>query len=375
MAMMLVAGFASAQQILPQSLMHNRGAIRLDQNIQVMNNAKGLGDTAGMSVNYMPALNMANLVGGYVMTNSSSVRIGYWWGTSGTVADTSSDVWIQCYEATDASVLRIAGIGFYCVNYDIQSGNGQLDTVELMLNKIYSDGCGIGYNSGAWTYGPGPAAYLNTTGATGSLLGTLKITVPEIDTSLSNGPVFNYRAFPEPITVTGSSPAYMFAVCANFHSPRMNGDTVYFCCDDNGDGAQLSYSQSGNVCPDGANYYLPTSNYFTYNGTAGGLDNNGAIFAVMASTIGVDESYLNGVKLNIRNSSNGAILDYSLKNNGKVSLQIHDINGKYVKGFNQGVQMAGDYSLDLQTSNLPAGSYLVIMNAAGKHVAKQFVIQ
>jgi hypothetical protein len=200
------------------------------------------------------------------------------------------------------------------------------------------------------------------------------MTLADVDTSLTNGLVFNYAAFDAPITVTGSNPDG-FAITADFHQPRVNGDTIYLVCDDQGDGQQLMYSQSAYVMPDFSSYYAPTSNYFTYNGTAGGLDNNGALFAIISGGGGINDDYFQGMKLSARNTSDGqTILDYAVENAGNVTFKIHDIAGKYVAGYMEGNKSAGSYSLNLNT-NLPTGQYLVIMTAGGNMMGKQIFVR
>lgn len=376
--MLLMTGFLMAQQVVGTPKIRHNGAVPINTKSLLLNNSstRGLGDTAGFSANYLPAIVMADLVGGYGMTATGIGKIGYWWGTNYSPADTAYDVWIQCYETIDGSAIHIDGIGFYCVNKSIMSGNGTTDSVIFSIQKIMSDGCMVSYNNSTPAYGPGPKAYLNSTGTTGTLLINTRMAVADIDTSLSAGLVFNYMAFPSSLAVTASNPASMFAVTADFFQPRMHGDTVYLICDADGDGMSLKYSQSGERCPNGTSYYYPMSNFFNYNGSDGGLDNNGALFAVMSSTIGMNENFINGIKLGVRNEANGgAILDYAIQSNANVTFRIHDISGHFVKEYTEGNKVAGQYSVNLNTSNLAAGEYIVIMNAGGKALAKKFIIE
>ena len=197
----------------------------------------------------------------------------------------------------------------------------------------------------------------------------------DIDTSLSQGLVFNYVTFAAPVSITTSAPVDMFGIACDFFQPRMAGDTVYFVCDDQGDGQAMKFSQQGDRMPNGTGFYYPMSNFFTYNGTDGGLDNNGAIFAVMSPTIGISENFINGMKLGVRNTSDGAILDYAIQSNSKVNFIIHDITGKLVDGYAEGNKTAGQYSLKLNSNRLAPGQYIVIMNACGRSLAKQIIIQ
>jgi hypothetical protein len=374
-ALLLVAGIAMAQLQAPASLIKQYGAVpMMSKQIPMFDNSKAAGDTVGLSSNYLPQIVLANLVGGYGLTQTGLGKIGYWWGTSGAPMDTAMDIWIQCYENTGGTPIVIEGIGFYCVNKEVVAGDATTDTIFFLVNKLLPDGCGIGYSSGTWTYGPGPQFYYSTTAPDGTLLGMTYMTLADVDTSLTNGLVFNYAAFDAPITVTGSNPDG-FAITADFHQPRVNGDTIYLVCDDQGDGQQLMYSQSAYVMPDFSSYYAPTSNYFTYNGTAGGLDNNGALFAIISGGGGINDDYFQGMKLSARNTSDGqTILDYAVENAGNVTFKIHDIAGKYVAGYMEGNKSAGSYSLNLNT-NLPTGQYLVIMTAGGNMMGKQIFVR
>jgi hypothetical protein len=375
--MLLIASYIMAQQGMENTIIKHFGAVPVKtKTLSLIDNSKGLGDTAGISSHYMPALVQTHLNGGYGLTVTGGGKIGYWWGTSESPADTAKDVWIQCYESLDGLPLNIVGIGFYCVNKTIMSGDGTTDTVVFSIQKIKSDGCMISYSGTTATRGPGPKGYLNTGGTNGTLLAKTKMTVAAIDTSIVNGaPVFNYMALPTTVYVTGSNPLTMFAVAVDFFQPRMKGDTVYLICDDQNDGMALKYSQSGSRCPNGTSYYYPISNFFTYNGTDEGLDNNGALFAVLSSVEGINESFINGMKLGVRNTTHGAILDYAIQTNSNVTFKIHDIMGKFVKGYSEGNRASGEYSFNLNTQDMAPGEYIVIMNACGRSLAKQIFIQ
>jgi hypothetical protein len=377
LCMLLITSYLMAQQGMENTIIKQYGAVPVKtKTISLIDNSKGLGDTAGFSSNYMPAIVQSHLNGGYGLTVTGGGKIGYWWGTSESPADTAKDVWIQCYESLDGMPLHIVGIGFYCINKTIMTGDGTTDTLMFSIQKILSNGCGTAYNSGTWTYGPGPKAYLNSTGTNATLLTKTKMTVAAIDTSIVNGgPVFNYMALPSPITVTTSNPSSMFAVAVDFFQARMKGDTVYLICDDQNDGLALKYSQSGSRCPNGNNYYYPVSNFFTYNGSDGGLDDNGALFAVMSPTTGMNETFINGMKLGVRNTHDGTFLDYAIQSNSNVTFKIHDIMGRFVKGYSEGNKASGEYSFNLNTRDMAPGEYIVIMNACGRSLAKQIIIQ
>lgn len=380
-SIVLLTSFLMAQQGMEGPRIHHYGAVPvMTKNLTLPSNfgSKDLGDTTGFSTNYVPQVVFANLVGGYGLTATGVGKIGYWWGTNKSPADTATDVWIQCYQTIDASPINVIGIGFYCVNKTIMSGDGTLDSVRFYLQKTKVDGCMTEYTSGTPgvpVYGPGPKGYLNMTGTNGTCVAKARMALADIDTSLSQGLVFNYVTFAAPVSITTSAPVDMFGIACDFFQPRMAGDTVYFVCDDQGDGQAMKFSQQGDRMPNGTGFYYPMSNFFTYNGTDGGLDNNGAIFAVMSPTIGISENFINGMKLGVRNTSDGAILDYAIQSNSKVNFIIHDITGKLVDGYAEGNKTAGQYSLKLNSNRLAPGQYIVIMNACGRSLAKQIIIQ
>jgi hypothetical protein len=373
----------SAQQAIQGSASIKKyGAIpvtnkKIKVNTEVQS-SKNVGDTIGLTntSDYFPTIVLADLVGGYGMTSGGN-HIGYWWGTNGSPTDTASDVWIQVYENNGTTPLLIDGIGFYCVNKYRNPTAGIHDTVYLTVNKLFSDGCGIAYESSTqtWTNGPGPKAYLTVGGTNGSLMGKTYIRVANIDTSLSSGLVFNYRAFTTPVLVSGSSPPGL-AVCANFHQPRVYGDTAYLVCDGNGDGYQFCYSQSGSIPGNFiGTYYLPTSNYFTYNGTPGGLDNNGALFAIVGTGVGINDDFFQGMKLELRNTQSQSYLYYAIERDCKVTLNIHDITGKLIESINPGSQAAGLYSIELNNDRFTPGQYIIVMTAGSGKMAKKVFIK
>lgn len=372
----LLAGNVIAQQVSQTPIVKKYGVVPTSKQIPSIYKQKAPGDTLGINLDSWPTFNFANITGGYGLTDSQDNLIGYWWGTNGAPADTAIDNWIQVWDNLGTNKLKIAGVGFYCINKNTTvSGTPQNDTVFFSINKLYSDGCMIGYaaaNNPPQTYGRGPKNYLNSTGNGASFLAGTYMTVADIDTSLSAGLIFNYAPLTAPVTVTGTITDGL-AIVANFHQPRVNGDTVYLVCDSQGDGMMLRYGQQGNMNADGSLYWLPMSNFFTYEGSDGGLDNNAALFAVITTDAGLEADYFQGIKMDVRTTSDGPILDYAIENNCGVSVNIHDISGKLVKAFDEGSMSAGQHSISLTNLNLSGGEYIIVISAGNGRMAEKFI--
>jgi hypothetical protein len=79
----------------------------------------------------------------------------------------------------------------------------------------------------------------------------------------------------------------------------------------------------------------------------------------------VNNTSLNGVTLsqNVPNPAiNNTKVDFSLVNNQEVNVNLFDITGKLVKGYNLGNLSAGNHSISFDTSDLSTGTYFYSLN-------------
>jgi hypothetical protein len=94
--------------------------------------------------------------------------------------------------------------------------------------------------------------------------------------------------------------------------------------------------------------------------------------------INVAENNNNGVVLS-QNMPNPAaantVVNYSLNNNEQVSLIVRDITGRIVMNINEGVQAAGNHSININVESLGAGIYTYTLNAGSVHMTKEMMVK
>lgn len=126
--------------------------------------------------------------------------------------------------------------------------------------------------------------------------------------------------------------------------------------------------------------------YYECNGTAGKqagadsehfLQNWGIWTRITVDGVGINEEGNTGIALqqNVPNPSNGnTMINYSIAKEGNVSLEVYDVTGQLVSNVNEGQQVAGQHSIDLNTSNYAPGVYFYTLIVDGVKVTKKMVI-
>ncbi len=108
------------------------------------------------------------------------------------------------------------------------------------------------------------------------------------------------------------------------------------------------------------------------------LDLDIAIFPIININTGIQENFINGIKLyeNYPNPfSSSTTIAYELESNAKnVTFFIHDLNGKQVKKIELGNVASGKHMLDLSASELSSGTYFVMMQADHNRLAEKMTI-
>ena len=67
-------------------------------------------------------------------------------------------------------------------------------------------------------------------------------------------------------------------------------------------------------------------------------------------------------------------ISYDLPEDQRVRLDVFDIDGKMIETLVDAVQSAGEHQIDWQTAELPAGSYLYILDLGGKLISNKCLI-
>ncbi len=103
-----------------------------------------------------------------------------------------------------------------------------------------------------------------------------------------------------------------------------------------------------------------------------------AIFPVISTGTGLDEYFINGIKLE-QNQPNPAsattLIQYEVKNNSNVSLQVFDITGRIVLTMDEGNQLAGLHTIVIDANKLQSGTYFYSLKAGEKRLTKKMVIE
>lgn len=103
-----------------------------------------------------------------------------------------------------------------------------------------------------------------------------------------------------------------------------------------------------------------------------------AIFPIIEQGTGIESPMVNGVSLGVSGANpflNTTTVNYTLQNNAtNVDIVILNANGQVVSNEKRGTQAAGSYNYEVG-SNLAAGTYFVMLNADGRHLAVKMVKQ
>lgn len=157
--------------------------------------------------------------------------------------------------------------------------------------------------------------------------------------------------------------------------PLAPGDTIGLVSDKKNDaaGVQMTFHRAWYGATSYSPWVITDGGFFT----AGGLDNNVAIFPILSAITGVKE-YVNGVKLSAlypNPTKDVATISYSLeKESNNVSLTVYNVVGTKVYSESFGTQAAGDYKINLDASSYAAGSYFYQLRANGHTITKEFVV-
>lgn len=107
------------------------------------------------------------------------------------------------------------------------------------------------------------------------------------------------------------------------------------------------------------------------------LDIEFAIFPIVEMGTGIGESYINGISAGFTGGNvftENTTMNYSLQNSAeKVTIRIVDAQGRTVSEEVRENQAAGNYSYDINGSNLAAGVYYAQIQANGTGVAVKMV--
>jgi hypothetical protein len=310
-------------------------------------------DTTGLVnvTDFLPAFNVASPT--FYSYGSASLTTGYLYGNNGS-ANGFKEIG-QGYQNIIGSPIDI--IGVLCWFGGKQSDLGSSGTSKVVV-KAYDMAANKSYNVNAGAFNsttlnwPGP----NTMKASADIL------YPAIDTLN-----FNYVAFAPVAHIAASTD---FLVSVDF-STLAAGDTAGLVSDaaNNAMNIDLAFHKT-------ATKWFVSDELFSGAPATGGLDNDVAIWAVVSDATGVNE-FFNGMKLTTypNPAVNNVTVEYTLEKDAKnVKLFVADAAGRKVFDNVYGAQAAGTYKVNIDASNLAAGTYFYQLNAGGHDFTKQLVI-
>ena len=95
------------------------------------------------------------------------------------------------------------------------------------------------------------------------------------------------------------------------------------------------------------------------------------------SYVGIEETGTNDFSIgqNIPNPfGENAVINYELKEAGNVSIEFVDVTGKLVKSINNGTQVAGNYSVQIDANEFAEGIYFYTFTVGTEKVTKRMVV-
>lgn len=287
-------------------------------------------------------LNLGYLGGGYIYGNNSD----------------GLDACAQGYQNVNATPVKITGVlAVFVGKKSINGATGGANSVVTVKAWNIADNKANNTNGAnppaPALNSPGPATSLNAPIASASLA------YADIDTT-----DFTYIPFATPPSVSGD-----FAIGVDFNT-LVAGDTAGLLSSPLNSAGNLDFAFH-NI----ANGWYVTDLLFSTSGS-GDIDNNIALWAILANATGVDE-YFNGMKLTTypNPTVDKATIEYTLENASKdVAITVFDKSGRKVLVQNYDNQAAGTYKVDINASVLSSGTYFYQLIANGHSFAKQFVV-
>jgi hypothetical protein len=250
----------------------------------------------------------------------------------------------KAQEFINSASINVIGCLFWAGAKQI---NGTIGTILVNLYKMDSIGTTtLGYSQ------PCP----------GTVLSTVTRTMDLIDTSLNIANGLNAVDFASPISVTGN-----FALGLDF--TYIGDDTIGIVSTTDGD---ATTEHTFDKWADGAWSSMKAA-------TDWGMSFDMFIYAVVDEEAGVNDNYFfDGIKLS-QNQPNPAttstLIQYDVRNNSNVSLEVYDATGKLVLTMDEGEQPAGRHNILIDAGKLQSGSYFYSLKADNHRLTKKMVIE
>ncbi|MCW3070829.1 MAG: peptidase [Bacteroidetes bacterium] len=245
-------------------------------------------------------------------------------------------------------------------------GAQESDAGSSATSKVVISAYNMAPNKAKNTNGSGTfnSSTNNWEGPSGTAQSTANLLFSDIDTL-----GWNYVAFPTPATFVDD-----FALVMDV-TALAAGDTVGLVSDNQNDAGNidLTYHKIG------TSWYVTDqlfSNAASPDFGSGGLDNNIAMWAVIEDATGVNE-FFNGMKLTTYPNPvvSKTTIEYTLeKSSSNVTLTVYDQHGKKVVNNSYEKQDAGTYKVEVDASNLAAGTYIYQLRANGRNFTKKLVV-
>lgn len=223
--------------------------------------------------------------------------------------------------------------------------------ITFRLHNIIPTGCLDLVNAGGTIPGPADA-----------ILASKDLFFEEIDTAFS---AYSGVTFDNPVLVTGD-----LAISIDFSSLKTAGDTFGLYCDNIGSAGGLNYAFHRASIP-GSPVWVSSNQVFQ-----GALDNNIAIFPVLVDVSSNGVIDFQGLKTTVFPNPTSEILQVGLEGNqGKLTVHLSNAQGQLIESKNIHLNNHNTQLLDFNVSQLPAGTYLVLIEREnGSRLARQVMI-
>lgn len=221
---------------------------------------------------------------------------------------------------------------------------GSANNVTCSINPLNGTATGL---SGS-VPGPGSTTFLSKS-----------ISTNDVDTGTSM--TFTTFMFDQQYTVMSD-----YAVVINLQNTYDDTLGIVSTVDGDGWGMELAMEKWN----DGAWYTLGGAGWSAY-------DFDMCIFPVVEMNTGMDELFVDGVKMNsFPNPANETVtINYEIQKGADVTIYVTDMTGKQMVVAQEGAKQAGAHQATLDLSNLASGNYMYIINAGSQRLAKMLIVE
>ena len=278
---------------------------------------------------------------------------GYVFGTN--VIDTASMTGLTI----DAQGYQIA-IGPSSGQYGIEEVLIWVGAIQQISGAGSSLTCKVTAIDAASTYTLGGTSY--NIACPGTVKGTTTIPWSDIDTTSGNVTV---ATFATPVFVNMD-----YAITMDLSNFYTNHDTIGF----------VTSADAGASATEGVEYTWVkySTKWYQASHVYSGLDLCLAFWPVVdVNYVGIESDYYaNGIKLSCNPNpvKSDATIQYAIEKDSKVTVEVYNTRGQVMMSFEQGKQVAGQYSVAINADKLSNGNYYVSVKSDNNRLTKKMIV-